>query len=80
MLSTPESPHKARAVGYISEVSLSFKFKFHSKELPFFVIFGRDTVTNLSQLTKPKLRYMGTADLILDVELMSNIFQTQMHT
>ena len=27
MLSAPESPHKARAVGYISEVSLSFKFK-----------------------------------------------------
>ena len=51
----------------------------HSKESPFFVIFGRDAVTNLSQLTKPKLRYMGTKDLILDLELMSNIFQTQIH-
>ena len=39
----------------------------------------RDAVTNLSQLTKPKLRYMGTEDLILDLELMSNIFQTQIH-
>ena len=29
-------------------------------------MFGRDAVTNLSQLTKPKLRYMGTEDLILD--------------
>ena len=37
-------------------------------------MFGRDAVTNLSQLTKPKLRYMGTEDLILDLELMSNIF------
>ena len=46
----------------------------HSKESPFFVMFGRDAVTNLSQLTKPKLRYMGTEDLILDLELMSNIF------
>ena len=27
--------------------------------------------TNLSQLTKPNLRYMGTEDLILDLELMS---------
>ena len=46
----------------------------HSKESPFFVMFGRDTVKNLSQLTKPKLRYMGTEDLILDLKLMSNIF------
>ena len=51
----------------------------HSKESPFFVMFGRDAVTNLSQLTKPKLRYMGTKDLILDLELMSNIFQTQIY-
>ena len=51
----------------------------HSKESPFFVMYGRDAVTNLSQLTKPKLRYMGTEDLILDLELMSNIFQTQIH-
>ena len=34
----------------------------HSKESPFFIMFGRDAVTNLSQLTKPKLRYMGTED------------------
>ena len=39
----------------------------HSKESLFFVMFGRDTVTNLSQLTKPKLRYIGTEDLILDL-------------
>ena len=50
----------------------------HSKESPFFVMFGRDALTNLSQLTKPNLRYMGT-DLILDLKLMSNIFQTQIH-
>ena len=42
-------------------------------------MFGRDAVTNLSKLTKPKLRYMGIEDLILDLELMSNIFQTQIH-
>ena len=51
----------------------------HSKESPFFFMFGRDAVTNLSQLTKPKLRYMGTEDFILDLELMSSIFQTQTH-
>ena len=37
----------------------------HSKESPFFMMFGRDALTNLSQLTKPNLRYMGTEDLIL---------------
>ena len=42
-------------------------------------MFGSDALTNLSQLTKPSLRYMGTEYLILDLELMSNIFQTQIH-
>ena len=42
-------------------------------------MFGRDALTNLSHLTKPNLRYMGTEDLILDLKLMSNIFQTQIH-
>ena len=51
----------------------------HSKESLFFVMFGRDALTNLSQLTKPNLRYMSTEDLILDLKLMSNIFQTQIH-
>ena len=41
----------------------------HPKESPFFVMFGRDAATNLSQLTKPKLRYMVTEDLILDLEI-----------
>ena len=51
----------------------------HFKESPFFVMFCRDALTNLSQLTKLNLRYMGTEDLILDLKLMSNIFQTQIH-
>ena len=39
----------------------------HSKESPFFIMFGRDALTNLSQLTKPNPRDMGTEDLILDL-------------
>ena len=42
-------------------------------------MFGRDALTNLAHLTKPNLRYIGTEDLILDLELMSSIFQTQIH-
>ena len=51
----------------------------HSKEFLFFIMFGRDMLTNLSQLTKLILRYMGTEDFILDLELMSSILQTQIH-
>ena len=51
----------------------------HSRESPFFIMFGRDALTNLQHLIKPKLRYMGTSELILDLELMSNIYQLQIH-
>ena len=49
----------------------------HSKEAPFFVMFGRDAVTNIGHITTPRYRYMGTEDLILDLEIMSNIYQCQ---
>ena len=42
-------------------------------------MFGRDALTNLKHLINPTLRYMGTEDLILDLELMSNIYQVQIH-
>ena len=51
----------------------------HSKESPFFVMFGRDALTNLKDLISPKLRYMGMEELILDLEIMSNIYQSQIH-
>ena len=51
----------------------------HSKESPFFVMFGRDALTNLKHLISPKLRYMGMEELILDLEIMSNIYQSQIH-
>ena len=42
-------------------------------------MFGRDALTNLKHLICPKLRYMGTEELILDLEIMSNIYQSQIH-
>ena len=42
-------------------------------------MFGRDALTNLKHLIDPKLRYMGMEELILDLEIMSNIYQTQIH-
>ena len=47
------------------------------KRVPVFIMFCRDALTNLSQLTKPNLSYMGTEGLIPDLELMSNIFTPQ---
>ena len=63
----------------IATASYNWLLNQHSKESLFFIMFGRDALTNLSHLTKPNLRYMGTEDLILDLELMSSIFQTQIH-
>ena len=51
----------------------------HSRESPFFIMFGTDALTNLQHIIKPKLRYMGTSDLILDLEIMPNIYQAQIH-
>ena len=51
----------------------------HSKESSFFVMFDRDVLTNLAHLPKPKLRYMGSEHLIVDLELMSSIFQTEIY-
>ena len=42
-------------------------------------MFGRDALTNLKHLISPKLRYMGIEELILDLEIMSNIYQAQIH-
>ena len=42
-------------------------------------MFGRDALTNLKHLISPKLRYMGMEELILDLEIMSNIYQAQIH-
>ena len=42
-------------------------------------MFGRDALTNLKHLISPKPRYMGTEELILDLEIMSNIYQSQIH-
>ena len=40
-------------------------------------MFGRDAITNIGHIMVPRYRYMGTEDLILDLEIMSNIYQCQ---
>ena len=47
----------------------------HSKESPFFLMFGRDPVLPLNTLLEPKIRYLGNDHNILSLEVMKNIFE-----
>ena len=47
----------------------------HSKESPFFLMFGRDPVLPLNTLLGPKLRYLGNYINILLLEAMKNMFE-----
>ena len=66
-------------VAHLATASYNWLPNQHSKESPFFVLFGRDALTNLKHLIDPKLRYMGMEELILELEIMSNIYQAQIH-
>ena len=47
----------------------------HSKESPFFLMFGRDPVLPLNTLLEPKIRYMGNDINILSLEAMKNLYE-----
>ena len=47
----------------------------HSKESPFFLMFGRDPILPLNTLWGPKVRYLGNDINILSLEAMKNIFE-----
>ena len=47
----------------------------HSKESPFFLMFGRDPVLPLNTLLSPKIRYLGNDINILSLEAMKNMFE-----
>ena len=47
----------------------------HSKESPFFLMFGRDPVLPLNTLLSPKIRYLGNDSNILSLEAMKNMFE-----
>ena len=47
----------------------------HSKESPFFLMFGRDPILPLNTLLGPKTRYLGNDINILSLEAMKNMFE-----
>ena len=47
----------------------------HSKESPFFLMFGRDPVLPLNTLLEPKIRYMGTNINIISLESMKILYE-----
>ena len=47
----------------------------HSKESPFFLMFGRDPVLPLNTLLEPKIRYMGSDMNVLSLEALKNMYE-----
>ena len=47
----------------------------HSKESPFFLMFGRDPILPLNTLLEPKVRYLGNNINILSLEAMKNMYE-----
>ena len=47
----------------------------HSRESPFFLMFGRDPLLLLTKLLKPKIRYLGNDENILFLEALKNMYQ-----
>ena len=46
----------------------------HSKESPFFLMFGRDPVLPLNSMFKPRSRYLGTDENILSLEALQQMY------
>ena len=46
----------------------------HSRELPFFIMFGRDPQIPLTEILGPRIRYLGTDETILSLESLRKMY------
>ena len=51
----------------------------HSREAPFFLMFGRDPRIPLNEFLRPRLRYLGNDETIISLESLKNIYQIAAH-
>ena len=56
-------------------VAYNFLPNEHSKESPFFLMFGRDTILPLNKLIQPQIRYLGNDKNILSMQSLKNIYE-----
>ena len=61
-------------VVHLATAAYNFFPNEHSKESPFFLMFGRDPRVPLNTLLTPKIRYMGTEENILSLEALQKIY------
>ena len=47
----------------------------HSRESPFFLMFGRDAILLLNKLIQPQIRYLGNDENILSMQALKNIYE-----
>ena len=46
----------------------------HSRQLPFFIMFGRDPRIPLTEILGPRIRYLGTDETILSLESLHKMY------
>ena len=61
-------------VVHLATAAYNFFPNEHSKESPFFLMFGRNPRVPLNTLLTPKIRYMGTEENILSLEALQRIY------
>ena len=61
-------------VVHLATATYNFFPNEHSRESPFFLMFGRDPRIPLNTLLQPKIRYMGTDENILSLEALQRIY------
>ena len=51
----------------------------HSREAPFFLMYGRDPRIPLNEFLRPRLRYLGNNETIISLEALKDIYQIAAH-